>query len=65
MPEMVWFDGKYPAVHAETKFWRFLVKNCKNELYKQRSIEKPVLLNFVNLCLTFFARLSEETEFYF
>ena len=32
IPEMLGFDGEYPAVHLKAKFWRFLVNNCKKEL---------------------------------
>ena len=42
----------YPAVQPKAKFWRFLVKNHKKSAVKH-SIEKPILLNFVNLSPTF------------
>ena len=60
IPEMLGFDGKYPAVQPKAKFWRFLVKYRKKSAVKN-SIEKPILLNFVNLSPTFCPRLSEET----
>ena len=31
---MLGFDGEYPAVHPKTKFWGFLVKNCKKYFKK-------------------------------
>ena len=54
--ETLGFDGKYPAVHRKVKFWCFLVKNCKKSAVKY-SIEKPILLNFVNLSPAFCPRL--------
>ena len=56
IPEMLGFDGLYPAVHPEAKIWRFLVKNCKRSAVKH-STEKPILLNFVNLSPTLCPRL--------
>ena len=56
IPEMLGFDGEYPAVHPIARFWRFLVKKCKKSAVKC-SIEKPILLNFVNLPPTFCSRL--------
>ena len=56
IPEMLGFDGEYPAVQPKAKFWHFLVKNCKKSAVKH-SIEKPILLNFVNLSPTFCPRL--------
>ena len=56
IPGMLGFDGKYPAVQPEAKFWRFLVKNWKKSAVKH-SIEKPSLLNFVSLSPTFCPRL--------
>ena len=53
---MLGFDGEYPAVHPKAKCWRFLVKNSKKSAVKH-SIEKPVLLNFMNLPPTFCPRL--------
>ena len=64
IPEMLGFDGEYPAVHPKARFWRFLVKNYKKSAVKH-SIEKPILLNFVNLSPTFCPRLSQETDFHF
>ena len=58
---MLGFDGAYQAVQPRAKFWHFLVKNCKKSAVKH-SIEKPILLNFVNLSPTFCPRLSEETN---
>ena len=54
--EMLGFDGEYPAVQPKAKCWHFLVKNCKKSVVKY-SIEKPILLNFVNSSLTLFLRL--------
>ena len=51
IPKTLGFDGKYPA-----KFSRFPVKNRK-KLAVKHSIEKPFLLNFVNLSPTFCPRL--------
>ena len=62
--EMLGFDGKYPAVHPKAKIWRILVKNCTKSA-ATHSIEKPVLVNFVNLSPIFCPRLSEETDFHF
>ena len=64
MPEVLGSDGEYPAVHQRAKFWRFLVKTCKKSAVKH-SIEKPILLNFVNLSPTICPRLSEKTDFHF
>ena len=49
---MLRFDGEYPGVYPKATFWRFSVKNCKKSASKD-SIEKPILLNFVNLTPTF------------
>ena len=55
---MLGFDGDYPAVQSKAKFfWRFLVKNHKKSVVKH-SIEKSILLNFVNLSPTFCLRLK-------
>ena len=59
MPEMFGFNGEYPAVNPKVKFWRFSLKNCKISVVKN-SIEKPILLNFMNLSLTFCPRLYIE-----
>ena len=56
IPEMPRFDGEYPAIHPEAKFWCFSVKNRKKSAAKH-SIEKSILLNFVNLSPTFCPRL--------
>ena len=56
IPEMLVFDGKYLAGYPNSKFWRFSGKNRKISAVKH-SIEKPVLLNFVNLSTTFCPRL--------
>ena len=61
---MFGFNGEYPAVHPKVKFWRFLLKNCKKSAVKH-SIEKSILLNFVNFSPTFCPRLSEGTDFHF
>ena len=50
--EMLGFDGQYTAVHPKANFLRFLEKNCKKSAEKH-SIEKLILLNFVNLSPTF------------
>ena len=57
IPEMLEFDGELPVVHPKAKFDVFWQKNCKNSAVKH-SIEKPVLLNFVNLSPTFCPRLQ-------
>ena len=62
--EMLGFDGEYQSVHPKAKFWRFLVKNCKKSAVKH-SIEKPILLDFVNLSPTFCPRFSDKTDFDF
>ena len=56
MPEMLGFDGEYPAVQPKAKFCRFFGKNGEKSAVKH-SIEKPILLNFVNLSATFSSRL--------
>ena len=53
---MLGFDSDYPAFHPKAEFWRFLLKNCKKSAVKH-SIEKSILLNFVNLSPTFCLRL--------
>ena len=53
---MLGFDGEYPAVHPKTKFWLFSIKNRTKKAVKH-SIEKVILLNFVNLSTTIFPRL--------
>ena len=58
IPEMLGLDGEYSVVHLIAKFWGFLVKNCKNATVKH-SIEKTILLNFVNFSPTFCARLYQ------
>ena len=64
IPEMLGFDGEYPAAPQKAKFGWFLVKNCKKSAVKH-SIEKPSLLNFVSLSPTLCPRLPEETAFHF
>ena len=56
IPEMFGFNDEYPAVHPKAKFWHFLVKYCKKSTVKHY-IEKPILLNFVNLSPTVCPRL--------
>ena len=56
IPEMLGFDGEYPAAPQKAKFGWFLVKNCKKSAVKH-SIEKPSFLNFENLSLTLCPRL--------
>ena len=56
IPEIIGFDGKYPAVHPKAKFLCFSVKTCKKSTVKQ-SIEKRILLNFMNSSATFYPRL--------
>ena len=41
-----------------------MVKNCEKSAVKD-SIEKPILLDFVNMSPTFCSRLPEETDFHF
>ena len=59
IPEMLGFDGEYPAVQPKTRFWRVLVKMRKKSAVKH-SIEKPNLLNFVNMSPTFCPRLESK-----
>ena len=61
---MLGFDGQYPVVQPKAKFGHFLLKNCKKSAVNH-CIEKPILLNFINLSPTFCPTLSEETDFYF
>ena len=56
IPGMLGFDCESQAVHPKSKFWRSSVKNCKKSAVKL-SIEKPILLSFVNLSPTFRPRL--------
>ena len=53
---MLGFDGEYPAGHPKAKFWHFLVNSCKKSAVKH-TIEKPILLNYVNLSTIFCPRL--------
>ena len=53
---MLGFDVEYTSVHPKARFWHFLAKNCEKSAVKH-SIEKPILLNFVNLSPTFCPRL--------
>ena len=64
LSKMLRFLGNYTAVHPKAKSWSFLVKNCEKSAVKD-SIEKPILLDFVNMSPTFCLRLSEETDFHF
>ena len=61
---MLKFNGEYPAVHLKGKFCRFLSKNCK-KLDVKYSIEKSLLVDFVNLFPTFCQTLPEESDFHF
>ena len=54
---MLGIDGEYSSSHPKAKFWRFSVKNRKI-LAEKHFIEKPILLNFVNLCTAFCPRLE-------
>ena len=63
IPETLGFDGKYPAVHPKTRFWRFSVKTHKKSAVNH-STEKPILLKFVSLSITPCPGLSEETHFH-
>ena len=53
---MLGFDGEYSTGHPKIKFWRFPVKNPKISTAKH-FIEKPILLNFVNLSTALCPRL--------
>ena len=57
-PEMLGFDGEYPAGYPKAKLWRFFGKSCKKSTVKH-SIEKPILLDIVNFSTTFCPRLWE------
>ena len=54
--EMLGIDDQFPAIQTKAKFCCFLVKNCKKSAVKH-SIEKPILLKFVNLSPSFCPRL--------
>ena len=56
---MFGFDGEYPAGHPKSTFWRFSVKNHK-KLAVKHSVEKYVLLIFVNLSTHFIQDWSWE-----
>ena len=58
IPEILGFDGKYPANHLKVKFWRVLVKNRK-KLAVKHSIEKPILLNFVNFFYNLLSKIED------
>ena len=60
---MLGFDGEYTAVPPKAKFGRFLVKNRKKSAVKH-SIQKPILLNFLNLSRTFCPKLKEVRFFF-
>ena len=62
--KMIGFDGEYPTIHPKTKFWRFLVKNCKKSAVKH-SIEKHILLNFVNLSSSLLSKIVRGNWFSF
>ena len=64
LSKMLRFVSNYTAVHPKVKSWPFLVKNREKSAVKY-SIEKPILLDFVNLSPTSCSRLSEETGFHF
>ena len=53
---MLGFDGEYPAIHPKAKFWHFSGKSRAKSAVKQ-SIEKPILLNFVDLYAIFCTRM--------
>ena len=54
--EMLGFNDENPTVQPKTKFWRFLAKICKQSAVKH-SVEKPILLNFVDwICFQTFAQ---------
>ena len=61
--KMYGFNGEYPAVHPKIKFLCFLLKHCKKSAVKH-SIEKPNLLNFVNLSPAFCPRLQPFAWFF-
>ena len=56
IPETLGFDGEYPAVNEKAKIWHILEKNCKKSAVTH-SIEKPILVSFVNLSPIFCPRL--------
>ena len=53
---MLGFEDEYPAGYPNANFLRFSVKNRIKSAVKH-SIEKPILLNFVNLSTTFWPGL--------
>ena len=57
--EMLGFNGEYPAAYPKAKFRRLWVKSLKKSAVKQ-SIEKPILLNFVNLSPSLCPRLQHQ-----
>ena len=50
------FDGDYLIGHPKPNL-TFSLKNCKKSTVKH-SIQKPILLNFLNLFITFCPRLQ-------
>ena len=57
---MLGVNGEYPAAHLKVNFCCSLAKNCKKSAVKH-SIDKPILLKFINLSPTPSPRLSEGT----
>ena len=57
---MLGFHGEDPAGHPRDKFLYSLEKNPKTSAVKH-SLEKPILLNFVSLCATFYSNNLGQT----
>ena len=53
---MFGFNGQYPADHPKNQLLTFLGKTCKKSVV-EHSVEKPILLHFVNFSTTFSPRL--------
>ena len=53
---MLGLDSDYSAGQPQVKVWRFSEKNRKKSAVKH-SIEKAILLNFVNMSTSFCPRL--------
>ena len=62
--EILRFHSEYPAVHSIDKFHCVFVKNCKKSAVKH-SMNKTVLLNFVNLSPAVRPRLPDEIYLHF
>ena len=47
LPEMLGFDGEFPAVQPTAKFRRFFVKNCKKSSLKHSTVNQEIVRKFL------------------